>query len=419
MLDMLRYVIGDADFDRTVAYYLKKHAYGIVHTDEFYLAFHDACGYTLDWFFREWLYHGGEPKYKVSYRDISDATTSERSTVFTVEQTQYVDELTPLFTMPIVFEVYYKDGTRQSVRQTIAKQTEIVSVPNPGKKDIAFALFDPGSYILKALDFSKSASELMEQARSAEHMIDRYDAVSRLRDDSTSSDDEIEKAFEEVYNKERFHAVKGKILERMAGRSSQTALALMRKGMKDADVDVRKAAINALRRVPEGLRRDVEELLRDSSYSVIESAFTKLCESFPDKSLGYCAQIEDVAGPAMRVSIAMLEHRISKKNSAKDIDKLLDYASNGFEFQTRQGAMNALKRLNIVDERVVAHVVQALLSTNNRLADVARGICEYWMQQTKARDLFRAYYRAGTWSNQDRDQLQRLFGERTEPRRRR
>jgi aminopeptidase N len=419
VLDMLRYVIGDEDFDRTVAYYLKKHAYDIVHTDEFYLAFHDACGYTLDWFFREWLYHGGEPKYKVSYSDISDMKTSERSTVFTVEQTQYVDELTPLFTMPIVFEVYYKDGSKQSVRQTISKQTEIVRVPNPGKKEIAFTLFDPGSYILKALDFSKSTSELMEQAQKAEHMIDRYDAISRLRDDSTTSDDEIEKVMATVYAKEKFHAVKGKILERMAGRSSETALALMRKGMKDADVDVRKAAINALRRVPEALRRDVEELLRDSSYSVIESAFTKLCESFPDKSLSYCSEIEDVTGPAMRVSIAMLEHRISKKNSAKDIDKLVDYASNGFEFQTRQGAMNALKRLNIVDERVVGHAVQALLSTNNRLADVARGICEYWMQQTKARRMFREFVNSKSWEPGQREVLMRLVGDRAEPRRRR
>ncbi|MFM8569471.1 MAG: M1 family metallopeptidase [Candidatus Kapaibacterium sp.] len=183
VLDMLRYVIGDEDFDRTVAYYLKKHAYGVVHTDEFYVAFQDACGYTLDWFFREWLYHGGEPKYTVTTADLTDARTSERATYFTVEQTQHVDELTPLFTMPIVFEVHHKDGSVQRVRQVVSKQVETIRVPNPTKSDVAFTLFDPGSFILKAVDFPKSASELMEQAVKAEHMIERYDAVSRVRDD--------------------------------------------------------------------------------------------------------------------------------------------------------------------------------------------------------------------------------------------
>ena len=419
VLDMLRYVIGEKDFDRTVAYYLKKHAYDVVHTDEFYLAFQDACGYTLDWFFSEWLYHGGEPKYKVTTADLTDAKTAERATYFTVEQKQYVDELTPLFTMPIVFEVHYKDGSMQKVRQTVAKQTETVRVPNPTKSDIAYCLFDPGSYILKALDFPKSAAELMEQAKKAEHMIDRYDAISRLRDDSTSSDEEIENVMASVFEKETFHAVKGKILERMAGRNSATATQLMRKGLKDADVDVRKAAINAMRRVPEALREEVEALLKDSSYNVIETAFTKLAESFPDRSLSYCSTIENVEGHAARVAIAMLEHRIAKRNASRDIDRLIDYASNGFEFQTRQNAMNALKRLNIVDERVVAHAVQALLSTNNRLAGVVSGLCEYWLQQTRAKRLFRDYVMGKQWEPWQRDIVMKLVGERSEPRRRR
>ncbi|MFM8473635.1 MAG: hypothetical protein ACKOBV_08965 [Candidatus Kapaibacterium sp.] len=250
-------------------------------------------------------------------------------------------------------------------------------------------------------------------------MIDRYDAVSRLRDDSTSNEEDIERVMATVFDRERFHAVKGKILERMAGRSSETALRLLRKGLADPDVEVRKAAINALRRVPEALRESVETLLKDSSYNVIETAFTKLAESFPDRSLSYCAQIEEVEGHAARVAITMLEHRIAKRNGSRDIDRLIDYASGGFEFQTRQNAMNALKRLNIMDERVVAHTIQAVLSTNNRLAAVANGLCEYWLQQTKTKRMFREYVNGKQWEPWQRDIVMKLVGERNEPRRRR
>ncbi len=160
VLDMMVYTFGEPEFKRVIHYYLKKYAYQNVETNDLYLAFQDVLGLTPHWFFEEWLYRGGEPEYSVSYRDVLPEGSKNRETIIHVEQTQKLDELTGLFKMPIVFEVHYADGSFDSKKQWIQKQSEEVIIPNNENKKIAYVLFDPGSYILKKVHFQKSLNEL-------------------------------------------------------------------------------------------------------------------------------------------------------------------------------------------------------------------------------------------------------------------
>ncbi len=416
VLDMLRYVVGEKNFDHAVTYYLQRHAYSLVHTDEFYLAFQDALGMSLDWFFDEWLYRGNEPSYTVSYQDVKTIGANERTTVFSVEQTQMVDALSPLFRMPIVFEVFYKDGSSSRVKETVAMQHTSVRVPNPNNKDIAFALFDPGSYILKRVDFKKSFEELRQQAQSAPNMIDRYDAIKQMHDDSTFSEEQTEDLFKQLFEREKFQAVKSEIVSRMAKSRSDLAHGVLMKAASDADVDVRKAVVNSVRRVSEALRTTFERLLNDSSYNVAENAFTRLCESFPERTASYVKQLRMTHSPAERIRIAALERAVTLGDSTA-LDTLVDYSTSGFEFQTRQNAMNALKRLNYCNTSVVRWTIESLLSTNNRLSDVARGMIEYWVQQSAYKKMFVDYYRSRNWEHWQRETLSKLIGERMERRR--
>ncbi len=417
VLDMLRHVIGEANFDHAVSHYLKRHAYANVHTDEFYLAFQDALGMSLDWFFDEWIYRGNEPSYTVSYKDLRDEHTRERVTTFLVEQMQMVDALSPLFTMPIDFEVHYTDGTRSARRETISRQAQLVSIPNPQNKTIAFTLFDPGSYVLKRVDFKKSFEELKQQAEHAPNMIDRYDAVKFLHEDSTFSEEETELFLTRMFEREKFHAIKGEIVARMAKSRSSAAQALLRTAINDSDVEVRKAVLNNTRKISPELRGSYEALLRDSSYWIIESAFNKLCESFPERAAAYAKQLDGVRSPAERVHIAVLERRALQAEQ-RAFDTLVDYTTSAFEFHTRQNAFSALKRLNHCDIRLVHSTIDALFSTNNRLADHVRGVCEYWIQQSEYKKLFADYYRSNTWERWEREILSKVLGERMERRRR-
>src|ERR1017187_2721657 len=124
VLDMLRYVAGDEQFKFGINYYLMHHPYSNVETNDLYRAYFDGMGLNYDWFFEEWLYKGGEPVYDVSYQDATTGDAME-STDITVLQTQAVDEQTGIFKMPIVFSVYYKDGTNDTKKEWRSEERRV------------------------------------------------------------------------------------------------------------------------------------------------------------------------------------------------------------------------------------------------------------------------------------------------------
>lgn len=397
VLDMLKYVTGEKEFHRAIHSYLKRHAFASVSTNDLYQAFVDETGMSLDWFFDEWLYRGGEPWYKVGYQDVRDNEKGEHRTEFYVEQTQICDELTRPFKMPIVFEVFYTDGTSSRLKAWVEKQQERVILPNKEGKRIAFALFDPGSYITKKVEFTKSFAELKAQALGAPQMIDRFDAVKAINnDDSTFSKSDKEQLMKQVYEKEKFHLVRSEAVLKLLESETPVAMAVLRKAITDPDVEVRKTLINNTKKIPQALKGDYEKLLADSSYAIIESALQRLCDAFPSDAPAYIKRTAAVKGPHARVHIKNCELR-GVGGDSKAIDTLVDYASNGFEFTTRQNAFNALKRLNACDARLVASLVDAALSQNNRLASAASSLIEYFMQQTKYRELFLQYRNSREW----------------------
>ena len=92
-----RFVLGDEGFWRTMNRYVSDHEYDVVETADLKGAVYDATGQGLDWFFDQWIDHGGHPDYKVRY----DYDNRDRVVRMTVEQTQEVDSVTPLFRMPV------------------------------------------------------------------------------------------------------------------------------------------------------------------------------------------------------------------------------------------------------------------------------------------------------------------------------
>jgi aminopeptidase N len=421
VLDMLKYVVGEEQFHRTITSYLKKHSYKNIHTNDFYLAFQDELGLTLDWFFDEWLYRGGEPSYSVSYQNVID--NGKHFTQFSVEQIQLRDELNPLFEMPIVFEVHYKDGTSSVKKEWVRKQQEVITVPNPQGKEVAYTLFDPGSYILKKVKFDKSFDELREQSLKASNMIDRLDAIKAIGElDSSFNPIDKLQLFYQVFFAEKHHAVKSEIIRQLFANSEDTLrfeqniYRLVVTAVSSPSVEVRKSVINNIKLIPPSYQILIEGMLKDSSYSIIETTLTKLCEQFPTKRNEYIAMCIGINSPHQRVKIKALELTLagsSDKSSSQVIttlNQLIDLSSHSFEFMTRQNAMNALKRLNICNNQVVANIINAVLSQNGRLAGTARGIAEFFVQQTEYKKLFSMYIKSQKWKNWEQREIEKIAG---------
>jgi tetratricopeptide (TPR) repeat protein len=65
--NMLRYVIGDANFERLLREFPAKHAWAAVRTEDLQQAAEAAFGQKLGWFFLQWIDASGAPEFKIEY----------------------------------------------------------------------------------------------------------------------------------------------------------------------------------------------------------------------------------------------------------------------------------------------------------------------------------------------------------------
>ena len=414
VLDMMRYLLGDEQYKRGIQYYLARNGYRNVDSHDLYTAFMDTLGVNLDWFFDEWVYKGGEPQYEVSWRSLiinpeniplgqgkSVMTYESRSTEVLVDQTQVVDEQTGLFSMPILFEVYYKGGSKDSKRVIINKAHQVVTIPNLLGKEVDFVLFDPGSQILKTLVFPKKMTELSAQVLRAPDILDRYDALLAMRDSALLVK---RKTLYELYDKCSFQAIRVEVLSQLAADDSMATQLLVQRALHDPAVPVRLAALQNLKHIPVALRADAEALLADSSYDVIQAALERLHADFPDSSDSYFAKTAKLAGTGSILRIKWIELHC-KRYDAGYMFELVEMAGDGYEFRTRVNAIKAMSRLGMLDAKLAYNLFQAAVSFNNRLAQPALEALDKFAQEANNRSILRVCYSSHTWTEEARKVL--------------
>ncbi|MFN8277871.1 MAG: M1 family aminopeptidase [Chitinophagales bacterium] len=398
VIDMIRYVVGDAVFKSCIQYYLKKHAYGQVDSHDFERAFMEHAGINLDWFFDEWVYHSGFPRYAVSRAISVDATT------FFIQQTQHIDSLTGIFKMPVVLQVFYRDGTSDSIRPWLQHAFDTVVIANPQHKQVAFTLFDPGSHLIKGISFPKSMRELQLQARSAPHMLDRFDAISALHDTSLT---EKKALLIELFYSEKEHGVKEEILRQLSGDTSVEIVNLLKSALSDGHFLVRREALDAMPVIPTSLQSHAEKLLRDSSYYTMERAFRLLVNQFPEKRKQYLEQTKNEHGISENMKIAWLE--VQAKEDSSKLLALTDFTSLSYEFRTRLRAMEALERLNLAGISLAGNLIDAMLNPNGRLARPATRTFQHFLKNKSFRDNAQTIIETGNWRDWEKEILQPLM----------
>ena len=166
VLHMLAEQLGEDLFWECVGSYLRSHANGSVVTDDLRRAIEEVTGRNLEWFFDQWVHHGGHPVLRVT------AKAGKKDVTITVEQTQKPDDMTPVFRFDVDVRVETDKGPvteRLHVRE--AKQ----SVRIPVKGRIRWVAFDPGAHVLWAGEV-KQAPEAWARALAGD-----ADGATRVR----------------------------------------------------------------------------------------------------------------------------------------------------------------------------------------------------------------------------------------------
>jgi hypothetical protein len=110
MLDALRYVVGDDDFDKILKEYFERWRFKHVNEARFQAVCEEVSGEDLHWFFEQWLHTKGLCDYRLS--EMKTAKNEKGDGYVTRVKIERLGEMT----MPLVLEFTFADGSRDTTR---------------------------------------------------------------------------------------------------------------------------------------------------------------------------------------------------------------------------------------------------------------------------------------------------------------
>ena len=306
--------------------------------------------------------------------------------------------------MPIVFQVHYKDGSFDEVTKWIEDEEHFITVPNKSMKKVDYALFDPGSKVLKKINFIKSYKTLLLQAKNAKHFIDRYDAIDGLNEfgDSKKRDDLIE-----FYLEEDFRSIKQNILIQLKDDLHPKTEQLYVYAIAEKDTKVRRTAIDNLQINSKRYIKFYEEMLNDKSYINAEKALIKLCKIFPLKQEEYLNRTRHLSKEKNSFRITWL--KLSYGKNKQLYTELVDFTSESFDFRTRIKALNVLGGIEYYDNNYMMNVINASLSFNRRLKSPALKQLRNFLENKETGVLTASYIQNHKWLPYQKEKLDKLL----------
>jgi aminopeptidase N len=244
VLHALRGLLGDEAWWRGIRGYVAANKFRAVETENFRKAMEVAAGKDLKWFFDQWVYKAGHPELKVRwhYEDVDKTVRVQ------IQQTQKVDEETPLFRLPTTLEITDDGGVKRVVPILITGASHefvIVTAVHP-----KMVLFDPEGWLPKQLDFEKPVEENVFQLGHASCVLGRLDAARALAK-SASDKPEVARALANAWKREKAAPARRDMFAILCN-GQETFRASLMEGAKDAEARVRVAALGGLA----GLKRD-------------------------------------------------------------------------------------------------------------------------------------------------------------------
>lgn len=292
VLHMLRYILGDDTFFRTLSTFLHRHEFQPVTTQDFMKCVKDVSGKNMDWFFDQFLFHPGHAVFEVN------KNWNESTNILSVEivQTQDKWENVPIYKIPVNIGLYSSNG--KTVKQVWLKE-KIERFEFKLDAKPVMVRFDDGNYLLKEWSFKKSEDELIYQAKN-DDISGRLWAVNELK--SFSNSEKTIELWTDIAQNDEFWAVREAGIKNLSEYHNESFTEIFKSALKDQKSKVRVAALSALGNY--GDKKNIDSFKKifktDESYLVMAEAL---------KSIGKCGS---------RSQLKFLEEA-AKTQSARDV----------------------------------------------------------------------------------------------------
>jgi aminopeptidase N len=174
VLHMLRRETGDALFFKALNLYCTRHRGRNVITQDLQLAFDDATGRNLDFFFAQWVYKEGHPELEVS----SAFDDQRKLASVTVKQTHKTSETIGLFRFSVTIALMDAQGRETRHRVEVREREHVfVFACDPAPKAVRF---DPEHDLVKTLKHKRGREALELELTRAPEAIGRSAAAHEL-----------------------------------------------------------------------------------------------------------------------------------------------------------------------------------------------------------------------------------------------
>ncbi len=166
VLRMLQVMLGEEAFWEGIQLYTKRHAHGLVETDDLRRAMEEVSGMHLRWFFDQWVHLGGAPELEASWSHDDGAL---RVTLLRSEQ-------------PWIFPVEIQAG---EVTRTVWVDQDKVVLVIPMEDPPAYVAVDPRGGLLAKIKTKQSVPMWIAQAEGSSHAYAKLTAIDALGSDGS------------------------------------------------------------------------------------------------------------------------------------------------------------------------------------------------------------------------------------------
>jgi aminopeptidase N len=298
ILHMLRNLVGDEAFFKSLQLYLTRNRHQPVEAHQLRLAFEEITGQDLNWFFNQWFFNSGHPELEINYQ--WDESLKKQTVI--IEQKQDFEK-NPLYRLPLDIDLYTAEGKqRYQVEIRKVKETfEFFTGSQPLLVNV-----DADKYLLCTKKDNRPADQWVELYHRGPLYMDRLEALQKITRNVKAGTREAETlmmAINDKYHGLRVMAIKAiGPLSRDENTRSQVKSLLLERATNDSRAAVRAAALKALYKhySDDQVLTVLDRAVRDSSYRVIETALTGICELNRQKGISLTTALEDSPNPYLR-----------------------------------------------------------------------------------------------------------------------
>ncbi len=363
ILNMLRNVVGDSAFFKSLNLYLKTNAFKAAEAHQLRLAFEEVSGQDLNWFFNQWYFGQGYPvlDIKSSYNEAAKTVT------VTVEQ-QQGDKI---FQLPVAIDIY-AGGKKVRHQVTIFDKVSTFTLPSEVKPDLVN--FDGDKVLLAVKKENRDINSYIFQYTHAPEYLHSREAIEAcLKEQSTNPAalKVITAALKDKFYGLRALAINGLKMTDPAVKTA-TLTTLQELAKKDDNATVRAAALTQL-----GSLKDVkltpifEAAAKDRSYAAAGAALESLGALDLEKGYTLAKQMEKDSKGALSNAIVSI---YAQKGNEEDIAFFAKTFNEASGQDKLDAAIQYLGILGIVDDtdevlKGVEDIKQMALLFNNKMVN--------------------------------------------------